>query len=158
MPHTKGNNVAIFDGFAELRTPRDLVRKLQHDLDRLKKSPHNQYAAFDFFITAEHILDWIHPNDKSAREALRSSSELLRITSHIANGAKHFEAKAKHLQSVANIEKTRYVEAGYVEEGYFEEPLVIHLTANEAEIVGQSTIEAVQFAQRVYDHWNANAR
>jgi hypothetical protein len=147
-----------FDGFSELRTPRDLVLKLSHDLKRLKKSPHNQYAAFDFFITAEHIIDWLYPNNKSEREKLRSSSVLLRITSHIANGAKHFEAKAKHHQSVTEIKKNRYVEAGYVEEGYSEEPLVINLTVNEAKEIGQASIEAIQLAQSIYDYWNLHAK
>ena len=106
-----------FKGFAELRDPRDLVQKLEYDLDRIRKSPKDQYAAFDFFVTAEHIVDWIHPNDRKEREAVRSSSSLLRITSHLANGVKHFEAKAKHHKSVSDVEKSRYVEIGYVEEG-----------------------------------------
>src|SRR5690554_6328496 len=103
-----------FDGFGELRMASDLVLKLQHDLERLKTSPHNQYAAFDFFVTAEHIVDWIYPdqtdsNNREKRKTVRANSELLRITSHIANGAKHFEATDKRHQSVAGIEKSRYV-------------------------------------------------
>ena len=79
-----------FKGFAELRVPRDLVQKLEYDLKRIRESPQDQYAAFDFIVTAEHIVDWIHPDDKKAREAIRSSSSLLRITSHLANGVKPF--------------------------------------------------------------------
>jgi len=153
----KGAAVASFTGFAEIRTARDLVRKLEHDLDRLKNAPKDQYAAFDFFVTAEHIVDWIHPTDKPARTALRSSSPLLRITSHIANGAKHFEATYKHLRSVADVEKSRFVEPGYVEEGYFEEPLVVHLTPEEETTMGQSTIDVPVLAQRVLEYWQTNA-
>jgi hypothetical protein len=116
-----------FQGLFELKTPADLVWKLRHDLERMATSPQDQYAAFDFFVTAEHIVDWIHPGDRAARESLRSSSPLLRITSHLANGGKHFEAKAAHHRSVTGTEKDRHVEEGYVEEGYFEEPLLIHL-------------------------------
>lgn len=148
--------MADFDGFAELRTSNDLIVKLSHDLVRLKSSPNNQYIAFDFFITAEHIIDWIHPSDKAAREALRNSSELLRITSHIANGAKHFEAKAKHHQSVTDIKKVRYAEVDYAEDGYFEDPIIIHLTTNEAVTMGQSVIEVTELAQKVYDYWKSN--
>src|SRR5438105_3089567 len=101
---------APFQGLFELQTPADLVKKLQHDLERMANSPQDQYAAFDFFVTAEHILDWIHPDNKAARESLRSSSPLLRITSHLANGGKHFQAKAAHHQSVTGTEKDRYVE------------------------------------------------
>jgi hypothetical protein len=146
-----------FKGFAELRVPRDLVKKLEYDLERVRKSPQDQYAAFDFFVTAEHIVDWIHPNDKKAREVVRSSSSILRITSHLANGVKHFEAKAVHHQSVADIEKSRYVKVGYVEEGYFEDPLIVHLTTDEQYSFGQSSIEVAALAQQVYEYWESNA-
>jgi hypothetical protein len=132
------------------------VRKLEYDLERIRKSPKDQYAAFDFFVTAEHIVDWIHPDDKKAQEAIRSSSSLLRITSHLANGVKHFEAKAKRHQSVADVEKSRYVEEGYVEDGYFEDPLIVHLTADEQQLFGQSSNEVTALAQHVYEYWKAN--
>lgn len=146
-----------FKGFAELRVPRDLVQKLEYDLERIRKSPQDQYAAFDFFVTAEHIVDWIHPDDEKARKAVRRSSSLLRITSHLANGVKHFEAKAKHHRSVADIEKSRYVEAGYVEEGYFEDPLIVHLTSDEQKSFGQSNIEVATLAQQVFEYWKDKA-
>lgn len=145
-----------FKGFAELRVPHDLVRKLECDLDRIWKSPQDQYAAFDFFVTAEHIVDWIYPNDKEKQKEVRLSSPLLRITSHLANGVKHFEAKAKHHQSVIGVEKSRYVEDGYVEEGYFKDPLIVHLTSDEQQRFGQSNIEVATLAQQVYEYWKAN--
>ena len=157
MPRTQGTVVGSFKGFAVLRVPRDLVRKLEYDLERVRKSPQDQYAAFDFFVTAEHIVDWIHPNDKKAREAVRSSLPLLRITSHLANGIKHFEAKSKHHKSVVDVEKSRYVAAGYVEDGYFEDPLVVHLTKGEQQAFGQSSIEVSALALQVYEYWEANA-
>ncbi|MGE0290603.1 MAG: hypothetical protein AB7I42_30020 [Bradyrhizobium sp.] len=147
-----------FKGFGELQKPEDLVRKLEHDLGRVRNSPQDQYAAFDFFVTAEHIIDWLHPDDRAAREATRASSPLLRITSHIANGAKHFEAKNKHHRSVSGVEKERYVEPGYVEEGYFAEPLIVHLTPDEGKEIGHNPVEAVWLAEQVYEHWKANAK
>lgn len=149
--------MSSFKGFAELRVPRDLVKKLECDLERVLKSPQDQYAAFDFFVTAEHIVDWIHPNDRKAREEVRGSSSLLRITSHLANGGKHFEAKAVHHKSVADVEKSRYVAAGYVEEGYFEDPLIVHLTAEEQISFGQDRIEVAVLAKQVYEYWKSNA-
>jgi hypothetical protein len=146
--YKKESPVTEFKGFGELQTPGDLVRKLEHDLDRLKNSPQDQYAAFDFFVTAEHIVDWLHPTDRTAREAMRSSSPLLRITSHIANGVKHFEAKAKHHRSVSDIEKERYVEQDYVEEGYFEEPLMVRLTPDE----GSAFTRTGKPKQRPHNH------
>lgn len=149
--------MAAFRGFGELQKPEDLVRKLEHDLERLRHSPHDQYAAFDFFVTAEHIIDWVNPADRAAREARRASSPLLRITSHIANGAKHFEAKKKHHRSVSGVEKDRYFEPGYVEKDYFAEPLIIHLTPDDGQEIGQNPVEAVWLAEQVYEYWKANA-
>lgn len=148
--------MAAFSGFGELRTPRDLVRKLEHDLRRMEESPEDQFAAFDFFVTAEHIVDWLHPNGKAERNALRSHNALLRVTSHVANGAKHFAATAKCHRSVANLKKSRYAEPGYFEEGYVAEPLVVHLTTDEAREIGSGSIEAVALAQRVLEYWSAN--
>lgn len=145
--------MSTFQGLAELRTPADLFQKLRHDLERLISRSGDQYAAFDFFVTAEHIVDWLHPTDRPARESLRNSNPLLRITSHLANGVKHFEATAKHHQSVADVEKQRYVQAGYVEEGYVAEPLIVHLTADEAKNLGVTNIEVEQLAQQVFVFW-----
>ena len=92
------------------------MRKMEHDLARMESSPQDQYAAFDFFVTAEHLVDWIYPKDTAGRRALRTSTVLLRITSHIENGAKHFEATAKHHNSVSEIEVDRYVKEGYVKD------------------------------------------
>jgi len=99
-----------FKGFALLQRPDDLVAKLAHDFERIRASPADAYAAFDFFVTAEHIVDWLLPDspgvDQSpARKSKTQSSALLRVTSHIANGAKHFEALAKHHDSVADLQQ-----------------------------------------------------
>lgn len=146
--------MSIYQGFGELKSPADLLKKLKHDLERLKNSPHNQYAAFDFFVTAEHILDWIYPHNRDDRKKHRSSLPLLRITSHIANGAKHFEAAKKHHISIVEIEKERYVEEGYVEEGYFEDPVLVHLTSEEAKAIGAPMIiNAEELASRVLQYW-----
>ena len=143
-----------FDGFGELRNPNDLLKKLEYDLLRINKSPRDQYAAFDFFVTAEHIIDWLYPDSKKDREKLRSSEALLRITSHIANGAKHFEAKATHHKSVTRIEKDRYVESGYVEEDYFLEPLLLYLSKEEANNLKTEThVEASWLANKVLEYW-----
>ena len=148
-----------FDGFGELRKSVDLVRKLEFDLDRINKSPKDQYAAFDFFVTAEHIIDWLFPNSRKDREDLRASSPLLRITSHIANGAKHFEAKAKHHTSVISIKKDRYVEPGYIEEGYFLEPLLLQISKEEASNLKTDTyIEAPWLAKKVLEYWKNNEK
>jgi hypothetical protein len=146
-----------FRGFGELKAPCDLVQKLEHDFSRISDTPHDQYAAFDFFVTAEHILDWIYPTDRKTRSALRKLP-LLAVTSHIANGAKHFEATDERHQSVVDVEKSRYVKAGYVKDGYFDDPLLIHLSPRHQEYFGTSSIEVVTLAKKVLQYWRDNAQ
>ena len=67
------------------------------------------YAAFDFFVTAEHIVDWILPDTPGAsrreeRKNFRNSNRLLQIASDIASGAKHFQALAPHHDSVGGMD------------------------------------------------------
>ncbi len=152
--------MSTFTGLFELRNPADLIRKLRHDLERMETSPQDQFAAFDFFTTADSVVDWLHPDRKvfrdnaAARKKLRESSVLLRIASHLANGSKHFHATNHN--SVAGTEKFRYVEEGYVEPGYFHEPLLIHLTAYEAEKLCSPTtaVEAIALARQILEFWS----
>ena len=95
-------------GFADLQTPRHLLGKLRHDRARMNADPNDICAAFDFFVTADHILDWLYPDAPSAsqrqkRQDHRNRERLLQIASHVANGAKHFETVAPHHSSVADL-------------------------------------------------------
>jgi hypothetical protein len=42
-----------------LRTPQDLLAKLQDEFLRLRRAPGDPYAAFDFFTAAAHLPSWI---------------------------------------------------------------------------------------------------
>lgn len=93
-------------GIGQLGTPRDLLTKLTHDFARVNSSPSDTYAAFDFFVTAEHMVDWVLPGygNRQAQAALRSSSPLLQVISHIASGSKHFVAEASHHHHVQHVD------------------------------------------------------
>jgi hypothetical protein len=49
--------------FYDLKTPRDLLRKLEREHDRWKADPLNVDLAWNFFVTAEHLPDWIYYQD-----------------------------------------------------------------------------------------------
>ncbi|SAL86458.1 hypothetical protein AWB74_07710 [Caballeronia arvi] len=91
--------VTAWAACGELKTPDDLAKKLAFDLARMRDPGQRLYAAFDFFVTTEHVVDWLHPNDNDAdkanRSALRQSSILLQVVSHLANGGKHFQVTHK---------------------------------------------------------------
>lgn len=97
-----------FHGFFELQTSQDLLEKLRRDFHKLREAPLDSDAAFNFFVTAEHMLDWIYPkrSGKKQRETERRSSILLKVISHLANGAKHFEVEASHHESVRETQRS----------------------------------------------------
>jgi hypothetical protein len=113
----------------------------------------SEYAAFDFFVTAEHLVDWHCPGDPAAQKSLRQTEILLQVVSHLANGAKHFRATAKHHTSVAALQREGYAEDGYVESGYSSDVLTVELSQKEAQVLGYQRIEAYELALRVVSFW-----
>lgn len=89
-------------------SPDWLVLKLERDLQRLQASPRDAETAFDFFVTAESLVDWLLPGrvNKHARRRLHESEPLLQIVSHIASEAKHYAAEAPHHSSVKATART----------------------------------------------------
>jgi hypothetical protein len=90
-----------FAGLGPLQTSEHLLQKLRHDLKRLSKDAVDVYAAFDFFVTAEHMPEWC--GIKKHKE-FRKAHALLRVVSNVASGAKHFEATADDHRSVQGVD------------------------------------------------------
>jgi hypothetical protein len=141
-------------GFVELATIQDYCKKLKFDYNQLKADNLNQYKAFNFFITAHHLLDWLFP-DKEKNNTIRKrivDEIIFKVCSHIANGIKHFEVNPKRHSSVNKIEKVGYVQAGYVEAGYVKETIYITLENKAREIFG-NTIEIEYLAEEIIEFW-----
>ena len=51
-------------GVFGLKTPADLLQKMARELARLRDDPDNVDHAFNFFVTAEHMLDWLFPGEE----------------------------------------------------------------------------------------------
>ncbi len=143
-----------FKGFFELQKPSDLLAKLRHDHQQLKDSPVDTYAAFDFFLTAEHMLDWLYPNDETRRKQERSASVLLQICSHIANGGKHFRATAKHHQSVsdARIQEGAFQQDAFQADAFQVQALLIQLDGQAAAQFG-AEVDCLDLATQVLRYW-----
>jgi len=133
--------------FFELRTPADLFRKVEGDLRALEMAPSDVRLAFNFFVTAEHLPDWLNRRD------LVKKNCLLRIVSHLANGAKHFVLDDVRHKSVTKAEASRYVEEGYVEEGYVADVLEVHLSPDEAKELGQPVIDVLSLGRKLVQFW-----
>ena len=96
--------MARWRGFtAQLQEPADLLAKMEHDYQRMQASPGDPYPVLDFFVAAEHIVDWRYPKDKARRDEIRSIDPG-KTVSHVANGGKHFEATAARHTSVVGVE------------------------------------------------------
>lgn len=89
-----------WEAFGPLKTPADLVQKLEFDFSRMQEPAQRGYAAFDFFDTAEQIVDWPHPNEPQKRTELRESSVILQAVSHLENGAEHFRVTRRYDRSI----------------------------------------------------------
>ena len=151
-------------GFFELANASDLLKKLNHDFEQLKKNPDNTYVAFNFFVTAEHMLDWLYPKstNKLKRTQERKKEVLIQICSHVANGAKHFEVEASHHRTVSNLEKvggyfpSSYFPSSYFPRRYFSKGgLVVQLEGNAKHIFGDS-ISVLSLAHKILDFWNSH--
>lgn len=146
--------MAEFAGLFDLKMPSNLLRKLEHDLHRMEADTVDAYAAFDFFVTAGHMLDWVHPgsNNKLLRERIRKESPLHRLCWHLANGAKHFIAEAKQHKSVSGTEHHLGAFTSGFSPGFDISRLWIHLEPDERDLFGNHA-DALDVARMVLNHW-----
>ena len=155
-------------GIFNLKSPADLLQKLEHDFCLIQERPDDPYIAFNFFVTAEHMLDWQYPGyeNKIDRENLRKSEIILQICSHIANGAKHFNAQAKHHKSVSDTATKSVYSGGGMLKGSFPiggvlkygvlgtwtDELYIELSGDASISFGES-ISVVSLAEKILTFW-----
>ena len=136
-------------GFLNLFGPKELFDKLAHDYQLFLDDPVDSYRAYNFFVTAEHLPDWIGDVD------IKHGNIFLRICSHLATGAKHFKVTNKKKNSVETTTVDIYAEDGYFEDGYCEVKLAVTLTEAEAKELGAEAINLVDLATEVYRFWEA---
>jgi hypothetical protein len=137
---------------------------LHRDLERLKADPMSADAAFNFFVTALHMLDWIYPkrSNNAKREAAEKASVLLQVCSHLGNGAKHFEVEAQKHKSVSSTSESgswfgpNWFGPNWFGPNWFgEDKLIVHLSGDAATQLGQ-TIGAIDLAEKVLEYWDKN--
>lgn len=140
------------DGFFSLRTPRDLLEKLEKDFERLCSadpiSREAQFAAFDFFVCAEHLPDWLK-NATGGSLVQHRSYEDGALVSHVANGAKHFRVRMdRHTQA-----KDTKVSSGAFQRGAFQDDAFQTVGQLVIELENGSAVSVLAVAQRVLSHW-----
>lgn len=140
-------------GWFELRDATDLLAKLRRDLRRVQEEPSDSFAAFDFFVTAWHLLDWLYPgraNDHVRAEVVRDE-QLLAVCQHIATGAKHFRVENRHTKSVRTTGQQGTFDRTF-DFTFDRVRLVLHLDGRAAEEFG-ATAQVSEFAGKVVAWW-----
>lgn len=144
-----------------LTTPCDLLRKLRSDLAAFDSKPTNAFLAFDFFVTAWHMLDWLYPGNtnKKRRDNLRNSEVILQVCDHLANGLKHFELNAKRHTAVSTARRggglfgaDTFASRTFAARTFGRTRLIVRLTGDAAKALGTS-IDGITLARRVLDFW-----
>jgi hypothetical protein len=149
--------MSTLDGVFTLRTPRDLLEKLEADFVRLASSEATtkaaQYAAFDFFVCALHLADWQHKATGASLNACQSYPDGA-LVRHVANGAKHFAVStARH----ATVRDTR-VSAGAFQQAAFQPDAFATSSKLVIQLEDGRTEDAMVVAGRVLSHWRAAVR
>ena len=136
------------NGFLHLRNAKSLFDKLKHDYDLYASDQDDSYKAFNFFVTAEHLPDWI--GDTS----IKDKNPYLRISSHLSTGAKHFKVTHSKKNSVSSTAVNVYINDDYVEDDYVVTVLTLTLTEKESKELGVKTIAVIHLADKVLDFWS----
>ena len=150
-------------GIFELRDYRDLMAKLERDLEAITENPRDSGFAFNFFVTAWHLLEWVYPDDVAKRAQIRDASILLQISEHIAVGAMHFEPTSKKHKSVTrtfrDTELSRKLfDAGQLDIAILTDRLMIDLDPNAAAEFGRDWVPAAGIAAMVVVFWREHLK
>lgn len=147
--------MTTLDGIFSLRSPLDLLRKLEADFCRLQAAdphaPDAHYAAFDFFVTAEHLPDWVKHHSGGSLTSHRQYDDGA-LVSHIASGAKHFHVEDKRHQLAkgtsvgGSFHSSSFSSASFSSSSFDLSRLVIHLDS-------EDSVDVLVLAKRVIEHW-----
>lgn len=148
----------MFQGLFALKTSEDLLEKLRREYERLNQSPIDSDIAFNFFVTAEHLIDWVYHGqiNKNKRTNLRDNDVLLQVCSHIANGSKHFVAESKHHKTVSD---TSIMDGAFQSNAFqtdaFQVPCLLIQLEGEAQKKFGRSIEVLTLANQVLKYWES---
>jgi hypothetical protein len=158
------NHYMPMEGFFEMTTSAHLLQKLEREYEAWKQEPLNPDRAWNFFVTAEHLPDWLARTGSLSLGGLKITTfkqhtPLLRICSHLANGGKHFRPSPKQHTSVASTRhQGGWVPLGWVPPGWVPLPaLIVDLTPDEQQALSsaEASIKALNLAADVLAFWRA---
>ena len=122
------------------------------------------YAAFDFVVSADHMVDWVYPDScksdkeqRANRTSLRKSEPILRVVHHLANGAKHF--KAYHHKSVDGVDtRDGPFDPEFFDSSFDTGDLIVELSDDDSTALGAKTLSILQLAEATIVYWEKKIR
>jgi hypothetical protein len=148
-----------YTGLFQLRSAADLLDKLRHDYKRLEANPLDEFAAFDFFITAHHMQhDWLKGRQSKERKRYERDAKavaLRDVCAHIANGSKHFVADPARHDSVKDTQYRPGPFSQAFSEQFDISRLEIHLDGDAAKELG-TVVWVKPLARQVLAFWEAH--
>jgi len=139
-------------GFYGIKTANDLLAKAKRDYDKLKSEHSNIDLAFNFFVTIEHMPDWLKM-DRQQKKSIKNNSHVLRVCSHLASGIKHFEPFDDY-NSVKSTQADSVYEEGIYEESVYDRWLTINLDGDEINKFQKNHVTAVELGEMVISYWD----
>jgi hypothetical protein len=140
-------------GSHKLRTPEDLLDKLRRELGRLKKEPHEADHAFNFFLTADSLLDRVLPGKKYRKDRKRDrhSNAVLDFCHQVATGSSHFEQSraVKSATSKKKVQRTAKSVNGHA---------TYRLVGVKVDARLTETITPLDLARQIIDYWENRLR
>jgi len=82
-------------GIFSIQTPQELLRKLEADFARCEENWADAHAAWNFFVTAYHLAEWVlvarhsDPKVEKALGRLCNNDNYWKACRYFANSAKH---------------------------------------------------------------------
>jgi hypothetical protein len=138
-------------GFYNIKTPSDLLDKAKRDYEKLKTEHSSIDLAFNFFVTIEHMPDWLRMNRQEIK-SIKDNSHVLRVRSHLACGIKHFEPFDSY-KSVKSTQENSVYEEGIYESGIYDEWLTVNLDGDEITEFGRTNLTAIKLGEMVIEYW-----
>lgn len=144
-------------GIFDLLSAEDLCAKLEHDFKRVRESPSDVYAAFDFVITAWHLLEWRYPGDEAQQKEVRQQYPIVELCEHLAVRSKHYQPTQKRHRTARasrrdSVWKRGVWAPGAWAPGFWKDELMIEL-AGAAQVEFGDEMPFSRFAKLVMDFW-----
>jgi hypothetical protein len=134
-----------------LQSQADLLGKLRTDLARLVRDPGDDYAAWDFFVTAEAMRDWEWSRGRNKRVR---DDPLLILVSDVANHGKHYLTDDPLLVTVRDIETAGAFDPETFDPAAFDTEMRLVIATDDE----PGSESAVDLARRAVDWWEARLR